>query len=57
MIIGGSQWVNGHEWGAWCLLTGVVIWLATLAQWFGTAIGESVAASTPGRSMSRSAGA
>ena len=41
MILGGSQWVNGHEWGAWCLLTGMVVWLATLAQWFGTAIGES----------------
>ena len=41
MILGGSQWINGQEWGAWCLLTGVVVWLATLAQWFGTAIGES----------------
>ena len=41
MIAGGSQWVNGHEWGSWCVLTGVVVWLATLAQWFTTAIGES----------------
>ena len=41
MISGGSQWVNGHEWGSWCVLTGVVVWLATLAQWFTTAIGES----------------
>jgi cytochrome c oxidase subunit 3 len=41
MVTGGTQWVNGHEWGAWCLLTGVVLWLATLAQWFGTSIGES----------------
>ncbi len=39
MILGGSQWINGHEWGAWSLLTGVVVWLATLAQWFGTAQG------------------
>jgi cytochrome c oxidase subunit 3 len=41
MILGGSQWINGHEWGSWCVLTGVVVWLATLAQWFTTAIGES----------------
>jgi cytochrome c oxidase subunit 3 len=41
MILGGSQWINGHEWGAWSLLTGAVVWLATLAQWFTTAIGES----------------
>ena len=41
MILGGSQWINGHDWGSWCLLTGVVVWLATLAQWFTTAIGES----------------
>jgi len=41
MILGGSQWINGREWGSWCLLTGVVVWLATLAQWFTTAIGES----------------
>ena len=41
MVLGGSQWVNGHDWGSWCLLTGVVVWLATLAQWFTTAIGES----------------
>ena len=19
MVLGGSQWVNGHEWGSWCL--------------------------------------
>src|SRR4051812_33584700 len=41
MILGGSQWVNGREWGAWCVLAGVILWLSTLAQWFGTAIGES----------------
>jgi cytochrome c oxidase subunit 3 len=41
MILGGSQWVNGHAWGAWSVLTGAVVWLATLAQWFTTAIGES----------------
>ena len=41
MILGGSQWINGHEWGAWSVLTGAVVWLATLAQWFTTAIGES----------------
>jgi cytochrome c oxidase subunit 3 len=41
MILGGSQWINGHEWGAWSVLTGAVVWLATLAQWFTAAIGES----------------
>jgi len=41
MILGASQWVNGHEWGAWSLLAGVIVWLVTLAQWFVTAIGES----------------
>ena len=41
MILGGSQWINGHEWGSWFLLAGVAVWLATLAQWFTTAIGES----------------
>ena len=41
MILGGSQWINGHEWGSWSLLAGVAVWLGTLAQWFATAIGES----------------
>jgi len=41
MILGGSQWINGHEWGSWSLLAGMAVWLATLAQWFTTAIGES----------------
>ncbi len=41
VILGASQWINGHEWGSWCLLAGAVMWLATLAQWFTTAIGES----------------
>jgi cytochrome c oxidase subunit 3 len=41
MILGASQWVNGHDWGKWSLLLGVIIWLSVLYQWFGDAIGES----------------
>ena len=41
MILGGSQWVNGHEWGKFAVLAGVIVWLSVLYQWFGQAIGES----------------
>jgi cytochrome c oxidase subunit III len=41
VILGAGQWVNGHGWGAWSLLAGLVIWLSVLYQWFGEAIGES----------------
>jgi cytochrome c oxidase subunit 3 len=41
VILGAGQWVNGHGWGAWSLLAGLVIWLGTLFQWFSQAIGES----------------
>jgi cytochrome c oxidase subunit 3 len=41
MILGGSQWVNDRDWGAWVFLAGVIVWLVTLAQWFVKAIGES----------------
>ena len=41
VILGAGQWINGHGWGAWSLLLGVVIWLTTLYAWFGDAIGES----------------
>ncbi len=40
MILGGGQWINGHGWGAYSVLLGLVIWLATLFRWFATAIAE-----------------
>ena len=41
VILGAGQWVNGHGWGAWSLLLGMLIWLSTLFVWFRDAIGES----------------
>lgn len=41
VILGAGQWVNGHGWGAWSLLAGLVVWLGTLFFWFRDAIGES----------------
>jgi cytochrome c oxidase subunit 3 len=41
VILGAGQWVNGHTWGAYSLLAGLVIWLGTLFFWFKEAIGES----------------
>ncbi len=41
VIFGAAQWINGHDWGRWSLLLGLVIWLATLFVWFRDAIGES----------------
>ena len=41
MILGGGQWINGHDWGAYSLFFGLA-WLAfVLQQWFRQAIGES----------------
>ena len=40
VILGASQWINGHGWGAWSLLLGLVIWLATMYRWFAAAIAE-----------------
>jgi len=41
VIYGAAQWINGHGWAAYVLLTGVVVWLSVLFQWFRVAIGES----------------
>ena len=41
VILGATQWINGHEWGKYCLLAGVAGWLFVLYQWFGDAIRES----------------
>jgi cytochrome c oxidase subunit 3 len=41
VIFGASQWINGHAWGAYVLLAGVIVWLSVLFQWFRQAISES----------------
>ncbi len=41
VILGAGQWVNGHGWGAYSLLLGMLILLATLFVWFRLAINES----------------
>jgi cytochrome c oxidase subunit 3 len=41
VILGAAQWINGHGWGAYSLLLGLVIWLATMYRWFYTAIDEN----------------
>lgn len=41
VILGAGQWINGHGWGAYSLLFGL-LWVAfVLRQWFGEAAGES----------------
>ncbi len=41
VILGASQWINGHDWGQWSLALGMVWWLVTLYRWFSQSIGES----------------
>ena len=41
VILGAGQWINGHQWGAWSLLFGLLWWAFVLFQWFGDAIRES----------------
>jgi cytochrome c oxidase subunit III len=41
VILGAGQWVNGHGWGAYSLLFGLLWWAFVLQQWFRQAIGES----------------
>lgn len=41
VILGAGQWVNGHDWGKYSLLLGLVWWAVVLKQWFGDAIRES----------------
>ena len=41
MIVGGAQWVNGHGWGAYLVLGGLVLLAFVLQRWFRDAIGES----------------
>ena len=41
VILGAGQWINGHGWGAYSLMLGLVWWLAVLYFWFRDAIHES----------------
>lgn len=41
VILGAGQWVNGHQWGAYSVLFGLIWWAVTLFQWFGDSIRES----------------
>lgn len=41
VIFGAGQWVNGHGWGAWVTLAGLLIWAFVMQGWFRAAIGES----------------
>jgi cytochrome c oxidase subunit 3 len=41
VILGASQWINGAQWGMWCLFVGLIWWLVVLYRWFGDAIRES----------------
>ncbi|WP_353236296.1 cytochrome c oxidase subunit 3 [Diaphorobacter ruginosibacter] len=41
VILGASQWINGHAWGMYSLAIGLIWWLFVLWQWFGDARRES----------------
>ena len=41
VILGASQWINGHDWGKYALIAGFVLWAFVLQQWFRQAISES----------------
>ena len=41
VILGAAQWVNGHGWGAYAVLFGLLWWAVVIWQWFGDAIRES----------------
>ena len=41
LILGAGQWVNGADWGMYCLFFGMAWWLIVLYQWFSEAVQES----------------
>ncbi|MFS2032531.1 cytochrome c oxidase subunit 3 [Polaromonas sp. CT11-55] len=41
VILGASQWINGHDWGKWSVAFGMIWWLTTLYRWFSQSIAES----------------
>ena len=41
VILGAGQWINGHDWGMWSLIFGLLFWWVVLFQWFREAVHES----------------
>ena len=41
VILGASQWINGHEWGMYSLFAGLAGWAFVLFRWFSQSISES----------------
>jgi cytochrome c oxidase subunit 3 len=41
VILGAGQWINGHGWGAYSLLFGLLMWSWVMQGWFRAAISES----------------
>ena len=41
VILGASQWINGHQWGKYSFWFGIAWWLFVLFQWFREAARES----------------
>jgi cytochrome c oxidase subunit 3 len=41
VILGAGQWINGHSWGMYSLVFGLIWWAFVLQQWFREAVSES----------------
>ena len=41
LFFGAGQWINGHGWGAYLSLAGLLVWAFVIQQWFRQAISES----------------
>ena len=41
LILGAGQWINGADWGMYCLFFGMAWWLIVLYQWFSESVHES----------------
>jgi cytochrome c oxidase subunit 3 len=41
VILGASQWINGHAWGKYAVFAGLAWWAVILFRWFRDAVGES----------------
>ena len=57
VILGAGQWINGVEWGMYCLFFGMAWWLIVLYQWFAEAVHESETACMVAKSTCLTAGA
>ena len=40
-FFGGSQWMNGSDWGKWCMAFGLLWLFVVLFQWFSESVRES----------------